>query len=95
MELVLEPVFDVEAGSVGRQRRLFGVEVGDVVRAAEFEADDVVDLKCRWAAWLKAAAREDAGVAVQPVSWQQLIPLLPTRGRSEVLRWAAEKHGLP
>ena len=45
VELVLELVLDVEAGRVGRQRRLFGVEVGDVVGAAELEPDDVVDLE--------------------------------------------------
>jgi hypothetical protein len=37
--------FDVESRRVAWQRRLFAVEVGDVVGAAELERDDVVDLQ--------------------------------------------------
>ena len=47
-----------------------------------------------WAALLDAAAGEQAEIVVRAISWQRLIPLLPTRGRREVIRWAEEKHGL-
>ena len=44
VELVLELVLDVVAGV---RVAFSGIEVGDVVRAAEFERDDVVDLERR------------------------------------------------
>jgi len=47
-----------------------------------------------WARLLADGIRPDAGVVFRAVTWQELIPLLPKRGRREVLRWATEKHGL-
>jgi hypothetical protein len=46
-----------------------------------------------WAPVLQQTANADSRVVVRAISWQNLIPLLPSRGRGEVLRWAAEKHG--
>jgi hypothetical protein len=43
-----------------------------------------------WAAWVEESACADAGVTTRAVAWQELIPLLPTRGRKEVLHWAEE-----
>jgi hypothetical protein len=47
-----------------------------------------------WARLLERSVCADARVAFKAVSWQQLIPLLPRRGRREVRLWAADRHGL-
>jgi hypothetical protein len=45
-----------------------------------------------WANWLQAdhAAR----VVVRAISWQEIIELVPSRGRGDVYRWACKKHGI-
>jgi hypothetical protein len=48
-----------------------------------------------WAGVLEAALADRDGIHFRAVSWQDLIPRLPSRGRAEVLAWASQKHGLP
>jgi hypothetical protein len=48
-----------------------------------------------WPGWAQILRESDSGqVALRAQSWQDLIPLLPQRGRRGVLAWAAEKHGI-
>ena len=48
-----------------------------------------------WANVLSALLRRSRRVTFGAISWQMLIPRLPSRGRREVLAWAREKHDLP
>jgi len=45
-----------------------------------------------WAQVLRETRSEQ--VVFRAQSWQELIPLLPERGRQAVFEWAAQKHGL-
>jgi hypothetical protein len=48
-----------------------------------------------WPGWAVALRQTHSNrVAFRAQSWQELIPLLPQRGRRSVFDWAAEKHGL-
>ena len=48
-----------------------------------------------WVSVLQQLLADSERVVFRAISWQKLIPLLPTRGRSDVLAWAKEKHDLP
>jgi hypothetical protein len=47
-----------------------------------------------WASILESTLDASRSVSLLAISWQSLIPRLPRRGRGEVFRWAADKHGL-
>lgn len=48
-----------------------------------------------WPGWARLLPEFNSdNVVLRAVSWQELIPLLPQRGRRAVFEWAAEKHGL-
>jgi hypothetical protein len=48
-----------------------------------------------WANVLTTILGSSRQVSFGAISWQALIPRLPSRGRREVLAWAREKHDLP